>query len=180
MKRRWLPIIAPLFVLFLLITQLYPSYLWFDSFGLNTIWIKEIQSKLIIFGFGFGIALIWLSAHVSIASRHCRNRKSEKTPPIQKNISQSQFSQLPRKVYRTLKITAVGLLSLFFGFLAKGHWESIILFLNQSPMGSIEPIFNKDISFYLFSIPLFNAIQGWVLTLIIISLIATFWLYLSS
>jgi uncharacterized membrane protein (UPF0182 family) len=194
MKRRWLPIIAPLFVLFLLITQLYPSYLWFDSFGLNTIWIKEIQSKLIIFGFGFGIALIWLSAHVSIASRHCRNRKSEKTPPIQtgipfldqflsqlqKNISQSQFSQLPRKVYRTLKITAVGLLSLFFGFLAKGHWESIILFLNQSPMGSIEPIFNKDISFYLFSIPLFNAIQGWVLTLIIISLIATFWLYLSE
>ena len=56
MKRRWLPIIAPLFVLFLLITQLYPSYLWFDSFGLNTIWIKEIQSKLIIFGFGFGMA----------------------------------------------------------------------------------------------------------------------------
>jgi uncharacterized membrane protein (UPF0182 family) len=192
--KRWPFIVAILFLIFLVTVQLYPNYLWFDAFGLNGIWIKELQSKFLVFGFGFGIALLWLITHVTIANRNCKKNTSEKNNPIQtgiplldqffsqlqQNVSQSQLSKLSRKAYRILKVVAVIMISLFFGMLAKSHWDIVILFFNQSPFGTLDPIFNQDISFYLFSIPFFKAIQGWSLTLITISLIAIFCLYLSE
>jgi len=174
--------------------QLYPNYLWFDSFGLSSIWLKEIQSKLLVFGLAFGIAVIWISAHVKIASRNCKQTTTDQSTRIQTgipfldefisqlqaNFAQSQLSKLSKTAYNALKIIAVIVLSLFLALIAKGQWDTIILYLNQTPFGSIDPIFNRDISFYLFSIPFLNAIQNWGLTLSIISLLVSLFLYLSE
>ena len=98
-KGRRLLLLSILFILFLMIIQLYPNYLWFGSFGLNTIWIKEVYSKLTVFGVGVILGLLWIGCHVIIASRNCRSNANNKGASIQTGIPfldqfLTQFHQL--------------------------------------------------------------------------------------
>lgn len=183
-----------LFIVAMAVLQLYPNYLWFESFQLNDIWIKELQTKLGIFSIGALIAIVWIGFNVLIANRNSHAASTHRHGAIktgillldqllnqlQSQFSQSQFANLSKSAYKSLKGLAVLGLSLFLGLIAKGHWETIVLFINQQEFELIEPIFNKDISYYLFSIPLFNAFHSWLLTLIGLSLVLVLILYLSE
>ncbi len=43
---------------------------------------------------------------------------------------------------------------------AASHWETILLWLNQVPYGVNDPIFHRDISFYLFQLPFVRWLQS--------------------
>jgi len=63
-----------------------------------------------------------------------------------------------------------------------GGWEKALLWANQTPMGVIDPIFGKDISFYLFSMPFQQYLSGWIFWVLVLFLIGTiciYWVYTS-
>ena len=39
------------------------------------------------------------------------------------------------------------------------YWEQALLFLNSTPAGLVDPLFGKDISFYLFQYPFIDAMN---------------------
>ena len=45
------------------------------------------------------------------------------------------------------------ILSLIFASAAQGQWETVLKFQNGQPFGVADPIFGKDVSFYMFSLP---------------------------
>ncbi|WP_052128397.1 UPF0182 family protein [Neosynechococcus sphagnicola] len=49
--------------------------------------------------------------------------------------------------------------------LAATQWFTILTWLNQVPVGTTEPVFGHDIGFYLFSLPMWQFLQGWSLGL---------------
>ena len=53
------------------------------------------------------------------------------------------------------------LFSLFYGFAMKSEWQKFALYFNQVPAASPDPIFNKPIGFYLFSLPVYDLISSW-------------------
>ncbi|RMF06829.1 UPF0182 family protein, partial [Candidatus Woesearchaeota archaeon] len=46
--------------------------------------------------------------------------------------------------------------SLLIAFFMSSAWKSILLFLNQVPFGIKDPIFGKDISFFVFTLPVYE------------------------
>ena len=66
-------------------------------------------------------------------------------------------------------------LSIFLGAGASQLWEQVLLFINQKPFGITDPIFQADISRYIFGLPLYRLFVSWgfqlvIFTSIIISL----------
>ena len=44
-----------------------------------------------------------------------------------------------------------------------GKWDLILRFIYQVPYGQSDPLFGKDIGFYLFSLPVYVALKNWLL-----------------
>ena len=84
----------------------------------------------------------------------------------------------------TQKISNYGVLVLIFLFsfgaanATAGAWETVLKFFNYTKLNSSDPIYGKDISFYLFRLPLYDGIQDWSLTLLIAGLVLAILVYL--
>ncbi|GAI05540.1 unnamed protein product, partial [marine sediment metagenome] len=61
-----------------------------------------------------------------------------------------------------------------------GNWEVMLRFFNGQPFGITDPVFNKEIAFYVFSLPFLNMLRGWFLSALIVTLLGTAGIYLLS
>ncbi|NEO85818.1 MAG: UPF0182 family protein [Spirulina sp. SIO3F2] len=56
-------------------------------------------------------------------------------------------------------------------------WEVVLQFLHRQPVGVTDPIFQQDIGFYLFSLPFYQQVKNWLLTLLFSCLLVTIPVY---
>jgi len=71
-----------------------------------------------------------------------------------------------------LLVAATLFLAAIFGSVAGGSWETLLQWMNGVDFGVEDPQFNRDISFYLFELPAYHFVQGWLLALLVVSTLA--------
>ncbi|MPQ44644.1 UPF0182 family protein [Clostridium tarantellae] len=73
----------------------------------------------------------------------------------------------------------VSILIAFIGSIktSLSHWYKILQFSNSVDFNKVDPIFNKDVSFYIFKLPLIQSIYSAILMLLIIMVIITLVIY---
>src|SRR5690606_661612 len=54
-------------------------------------------------------------------------------------------------------------LSLIMGLIAAGQWDTILRSLNGVPFGQVDPVFGRDIGFYVFSLPFLRFAHSWLI-----------------
>jgi uncharacterized membrane protein (UPF0182 family) len=74
-----------------------------------------------------------------------------------------------RKLSRPIAIVV----GLFFGLGASALWDVVLLAVNQTAFGTADPIFGRDIAFYIFTVPALSAVLGVLGSLAMISLLMT-------
>lgn len=72
------------------------------------------------------------------------------------------------------------LISLLLGFLLSVHWEDVLQYFHPTTFHHTEPLFNRDISFYIFSLPFWELLDFWLLGLCLYNLVAVGLIYLRS
>ncbi len=65
------------------------------------------------------------------------------------------------------------LFALFYGLDMKGAWQTFALYFNQAQVATLDPIFHKPVSFYLFSLPVYDLVSSWLITLSFVVLCAS-------
>ena len=75
----------------------------------------------------------------------------------------------PHVTGRLLVAGAAVLLGLLTASIELSNWEVVLRFLHQVPYGESDPVFGKDIGFYLFSLPAYVALKNWLLLLLFFS-----------
>jgi uncharacterized membrane protein (UPF0182 family) len=48
------------------------------------------------------------------------------------------------------------------GFSEGANWEKILIYLNRTSFGITDPVFNRDVGFYMFSLPLWEYVRNWL------------------
>jgi uncharacterized membrane protein (UPF0182 family) len=71
-------------------------------------------------------------------------------------------------------------LSLGFGWMLSQNWQKILLYFHYQPFNQTEPLFNKDIGFYIFSLPLWELFAFWLIGLSFYSFLSVVLTYLLS
>jgi hypothetical protein len=77
-------------------------------------------------------------------------------------------------------IAGTALLSFIFGLIAQGNWEVVLRFFNGQPFGITDPVFHNEVGFYVFSLPFWHFIRGWLLGALIVTLLGSAATYLVS
>ncbi len=78
---------------------------------------------------------------------------------------------------RRLSKPAAIAVGLFFGLGASALWEVVLLAVNQTAFDVRDPIFGRDIGFYVFTLPALSAVLGVLASLAVISLVITAFVY---
>ncbi|MBD2251578.1 UPF0182 family protein [Nostoc parmelioides] len=72
------------------------------------------------------------------------------------------------------------ILSVVFGTIIFHNWAKVLQYFAPTPFNSTEPLFGKDISFYIFSLPLWELLELWLMGMFLYGFIAVTLTYLLS
>lgn len=142
------------------IVNTYTDWLWFNELEYQEVWLKQ----WIVRGASF-IAAFVVAAAVLLVNWHVARRRAIKTTPPYN----PQF--LGASSVRWLLTIAALLLAFAFAGTGGGHWEEFLRYVYRVSYGTSDPIFNRDISFYLFELPVYTFLQGWLLSLFFVALL---------
>ncbi|MBW2368212.1 MAG: UPF0182 family protein [Deltaproteobacteria bacterium] len=158
--------------------SIYPDWLWFENLGFAPVFWTMVFSR---FGFGF---LIWLLLSIAIginlyvAKRLNPDNGSESAATIVDDYF-SQFG-LSGRTLNTILMALVLFASFYIASKGSLEWDMLLRYLYQEPFGSTDPIFHKDIGFYLFSLPLYMLVRTGLLLIIIAAGLVTMGWYMKN
>jgi len=169
-KFRWLFFALGLLVLFVIIqgvSGFYVNLLWFRSYHLDNVWKTLLAYKL---GLGavfiaFGFLICWINIWLIERS----------TPPALALGYEHKYAHKFQHSFVAKRMIVRFLLSLLFGLVfgigASSEWRNWLLFEHAVSFGRVDPIFHRDISYFVFRLPFLTFVSSWMQIVIVISII---------
>ncbi len=148
------------FISLTLSLKYYADWLWFRNMGYPNVFTTMIGTKVLAFltfSILFG-AFAWIN--ITIARKTGRHTRS--IILVNSDQPASTISSLFRDKGSGVVWGAIILfLALIMGLGTVNSWETILRFLHSSPFGITDPIFSKDVGFYVFKLPFYKFLQSW-------------------
>ncbi len=140
-----------------LIISIYPDWLWFENLSFSHVFWTMLFSKL-----GFG-AIVWLALIIILFFNIYAARRLNRENVREAGLSEANgyFAQLGIST-NTINIILLGfILIVSFIIASKGssEWDMVLRYLYQQPFSDTDPIFHKNIGFFIFSLPFYAFIQ---------------------
>jgi len=167
-------------VLLGLVGDILVDWMWFSAIGYTQVFWTTIGAKAGVFAVIFAVTAVVLWANARIALR-LAVRRSQVPAGFDPKLAGIALPPDPFEVIRdrlpwprVIAASAV-LVALLVAWGEAGNWSTMLQFLYHVPYGTSDPLYGKDIGFYLFSLPAFIAIKNWaLLTLLLSALLAGF------
>ncbi len=143
--------------------SLYADYLWFLSLEYESVFIKVFLYRAAVFAVFAVVSLAVLYTSFRVAVRNIRKNEPSYQP----------------SAWFTVGIV---LASVAIGSIYSGAWETFLLFLNAEPFvqggeAIADPYFGRPVSFYVFVLPVYNLVVGYLILVTLVSLVVAVGLY---
>ena len=163
-RRRW-PIVVVAIVALLLIglsalSGFFVDLLWFREVGFTQVFWTILRTKIAL-GLIFGAAFFALLYANLLVVRLITPRFRALTPE-QEMIERYRMAFEPYAWWLLPVFAAV--IAVFVGFGVTTNWRTFLLWRNSSGVtfGTQDPLFHRDVAFYVFSLPWLKFVQGWL------------------
>ncbi len=162
-------VVAVIVVAFVYLSQVYADVLWYNQLGFLEVFVTENLTRIALFLAAFLVmaGAVYLSLRIAFRSRPIYAPDSA----IQDNLNRYQAQLEP--IRRLLMIGIPVVLGAFAGTAASSQWQQVLLFIRQEPFNRQDPEFGLDYSFYMFTLPFLGFVTGFLISVVIISAIAT-------
>ena len=173
-RRIVLWIIAALFITLTVIPWLasfFTDWLWFGEIGFRTVFATSLIWRIALFFVGGAFAFAYLYGNVRIA-----RGSGTAFPVLFVNRGDGVTVDISR-MFTKLFFPATLLVSFVTAISLSAWWLTLLKGMNGVALGTRDPLFNRDISFYLFRLPLISGVLGTLTTLTLLSLVATVAMY---
>ncbi len=147
----------------------YSDVLWFRSVHFSSVWRTTLITKAELFiAFGLITSLI-ISSNIYLAHR---NRPIYVPTSLEADNIERYRGQLDPIKRLVLAGVALGLF--YFAGMSGSHlWQTWLQYKNSTAFGTKDPQFGLDISFFAFKLPLYQALIGWAISTLVLTLIVT-------
>ena len=138
---------------------LYTDYLWFQEVKFASVFTTMLWYKIALGIAGGLIFALVVYLNVRLAARpKAGDVLAELEDPL----------GLPSRLvieplFRRFLLPGALVLGILAGMQAAGQWETVLRFLNGQPFNVQDPLFGRDISFYVFRLPLLETLYSWSL-----------------
>ena len=150
------------------IISFYIDWLWFEGHGISSVLWTVLISQ---FGWGFLVGILFFLATYGFLMGVYR-----KTSHLPILLSDQVRREIPLLdiLAGNLKLLIVAgplVLAVMTGLVMSQQWEVVLQYLNASSFDQLDPIFGKDVAFYVFILPFWLMIKSLVWeTMIVISI----------
>jgi uncharacterized membrane protein (UPF0182 family) len=167
-RRRGLPIILGVLAVLVLgggtLLSYYVDALWFESLGYSAVFWTTINAQALTFiVFAVGTFVVLYGTFLAL--------KPARLGEFSHIVINGQPVTLP--VEPVLKLIALGLalaIALVTGAGMMAEWTTFALYWRAPAAGTlVDPIFGRPIPFYLFTLPAWQLVTGWLMTLAVIA-----------
>ena len=168
-------VIGIFLILLGLVSDLLVDWLWFSSIGYLQVFWTTIGAKAAVF-FAVWTAtavILWLNGWLAV--RFARRQPTQSvTDFVWKaagNVPPPDLLAFMRDRLPWPRVIAGSacLIALLVAAIDVGNWDVFLQFLYRVPFGADDPLYNKDISFYLFVLPAYIIIKNWMLLTLVLS-----------
>jgi len=147
---------------------LYVDWLWFGEVGFTSVFWTRLWWHLLVAVCGFAVffAIVW--PNVELARRLA--------PSYRVTSSGDLLEPRSDRVKRWVGWGGVAvcvLAALIAASSISSSWQTFLLYLKQVPFGQNDAIFGHDVGFYVFSLPMWQAVQGFVFGALVAALVLT-------
>ncbi|MGN6413892.1 UPF0182 family protein [Flexivirga sp.] len=180
--RRWLVrlaiavgALAVAYALFQVAVRIATTYLWFDSLHAGSVYTQEIWAKVGLFVV-FGAIAGALGGVTLVAARRARPRLDIDD---EDDVFRSAFRRFEPRVAWLLVLAAVAAPAIRIGQRAAGQWQTYLLWSHAAPWHRTDPLFHKDISFFVevypFHLAIVSLLSSAVQYGLLIAVVAGYW-----
>jgi len=149
----------------------YTDWLWFQDLGFAGVFRTRFLAQASLFVLG-GLA----SVGAILGSAFLARRLAEQAVGSIEMPASAQMRAMERPF--SLAVVGGGLfLALNMAGAAAGRWEHVLRWRHATPFGAADPQFGLDIGFFVFTLPVYRFVQGWLLTVTVLALAAAVAVY---
>jgi len=171
-------IIAACLIGLVFAADLLVDWLWFSAVGYPGVFLTILGAKAALFLAVLAASAILLWLNGSLAYR-LAGRPGPLSPvispwgPAGDQTLAAQLARLSQHLpWRSLIAGGPLALAALIALGEASNWDVALRFIRQAPYGQSDPLFGRDIGFYLFSLPAYIALKNWMLLILVVSALA--------
>ena len=178
-------VIGAVFVVMLLVVlaslrgifSLYTDFLWFEDLQRTSIWTGILSAQVVLSVIFVAIFFVLAWINLVIADRIAPALR----PPGPEEELLARWHETVGRRNGLVRFAIAGFFALVAGAGAAAQWNEWLLFTNPISFGEIDPVFGRDLSFYVFRLPFLTFVVSWFFAaFIIIGIITTIWHYING
>ena len=155
------------------IVPLYTDWLWFHEVGYPQVFLTTLSFRGGLFTAVALSVLVFLYVNLTVAARTAR-------PDVLWEL-EDQLG-LPGRVViepllRRFLPIVLALISFVSGLRASARWETLLAYLNAVPFDATDPLFGRDLAFFVFTLPFWRLLLGWASALVVGTVLLTVLVY---
>ena len=161
------------------ISSVVVDWAWFSSIGYVGVFWTAFAAKAALFAVVFAVSTLLLWTNATLALRFASKPQPRLPAAFSPSFATFQPPQGPWAqpygfqpsplVWRLLVLAVAVILGLLVAFGEAGRWDLVLRFIYQAPYGRTDPLFDKDIGFYLFSLPAYVAVKNWLFWILLLA-----------
>jgi len=154
-------------------SSLMVDWVWFSSTGHSGVFWTVFTTKIALFVTVFAVSGLLLWGNATLALRLTWRRRLRLPASLNPGFANVPILPgapddllrlaLPRIPWRSLILAVSLAIGALIAIGEAGQWDLALRFIYQAPYGRTDPLFGKDIGFYLFSLPAWIAVKDWML-----------------
>lgn len=148
----------------------YADWLWFSHLELGSVFRTMLFTRVLLFVVGFVVAgaaagfAYWRAYRTSWG-------------PTELPFSPELVVWIHRGIVTGMAVVGA-IVTFSFASALANRWLVLLQYANAQPFGIDDPQFGNDVAFYVFNMPVLHTVQGWLMGLIIVTVVTTSALYL--
>lgn len=154
-------------------TSLLADWWWFESLNFEDVFLTRLTTQIMLFASGAALFALFVGGNILLARSLARRAGWMRGPPTHPQAM----------AWEAMFWLGVIGAALYFGWQMAGQaaaaWDIVLRFLNATSFGTTDPLFGRDAGWYVFNLPLYRFIQGWLFGLLVLSLLAAGAIYLT-
>jgi hypothetical protein len=160
-------VVGALIIGFSIFAGIWTDKLWFNSIGYGDVFSKLIWTRVLLFTIFGGLMALVVALNLYLAFRLRPTFRPHS--PEQANLE--RYREVVTPLRRVLLVGVSLIFGVFAGISATGRWRTYMMWSNGEDFGKADPYFNKDIGFYVFSLPWLHFLVDFAMTAVFMALL---------
>lgn len=140
----------------------YTDWLFFRELGQASVLVKIVTTRAILFTVALAVFL-----GLALPSLYAAARSTDRSPLPDAPLEALDYHLVHKLLVRVAAVVVL-LAAIFLGSYAGSEWETVLLAMNAVPFGQSDPIFGRDFSFYIFTLPALRLVHGWLVAAVVV------------